>query len=104
MQIIIDIPSEMYDWYDNGFPDEDDAERLWQMVKNGTPLPKGHGRLIDADEVLNAMDTWDKFGYTETGCFVREPSNDYVPYVHYEDMIKAVSGTQTIIEAESEVN
>ena len=52
MQIVIDIPSEMYDWYDNGFPEEDDAERLWQIVKNGTPLPKGHGRLVDISEVL----------------------------------------------------
>ena len=53
MQIVIDIPDEMYDWYDNGFPDENDAENLWQIIKNGTPLPKGHGRLIDADDIDN---------------------------------------------------
>lgn len=51
MQIVIDIPDEMYDWYLNGFPDEDDAEKLWQIIKDGKPLPKGHGRLIDADAV-----------------------------------------------------
>ena len=45
MQIVIDIPDEMYDWLENGFPDEDDAENLWQIVKNGTPLPKGHGAI-----------------------------------------------------------
>ncbi len=55
MKIVIDIPDEMYDWLDNGFPDEDDAERLWQVVKNGTPLPKGHGRLIDADELFDKI-------------------------------------------------
>ena len=38
MQIVIDIPSEMYDWFENGFPDEDDTEKSWQIVKNGTPL------------------------------------------------------------------
>ena len=53
MQIVIDIPEEMFDWYDNGFPDEDDAEKLWQIVKNGIPLPKGHGRLVDADDLLD---------------------------------------------------
>lgn len=26
MQIVIDIPEIVYDWFDNGFPDEDDAE------------------------------------------------------------------------------
>ena len=49
MQIVIDVPEIMYDWFDNGFPDEEDAKLLWELVKNGTPLPKGHGRLIDAD-------------------------------------------------------
>lgn len=78
---------------------------IYNAVANGTPLPKGHGRLIDADEVLKAMDTWDKFGYTETGCFVREPKNDYVPYVHYEDMVNSVNSITTIIKAdESEIS
>ena len=25
--------------------------KVLEMVKNGTPLPKGHGRLIDADKL-----------------------------------------------------
>ena len=37
MRIMIDIPNEMYDWLDNCFLDEDDAKKLWQIVKNGTP-------------------------------------------------------------------
>lgn len=68
-----------------------------QIAKVSTP----HSRLIDADEVLVAMDTWDKFGYTHTGAFVREPvSSDYVPYVHYEDMVRCVEGMPAVIEAE----
>jgi len=65
MKIVIDIPDEMYDWYDNGFPDEDDAEKLWQIVKSGTPLPKGHGRIIDESQVTGTF-TWDN-GFIE--CF-----------------------------------
>lgn len=51
MQIVIDILEETYldiqsrDWK-NGeliFSEE------WKAIHNGTPLPKGHGRLIDAD-------------------------------------------------------
>lgn len=26
---------------------------LLRAIRNGTPLPKGHGRLIDADELFN---------------------------------------------------
>ena len=51
---------------------------------------------IERNEVLKAMDTWDKFGYTHTGAFIRNPyTEDYVPYVHYEDMVKCVSNMPT---------
>lgn len=54
-------------------------------------------RPIDADALLKAMGTWDKFGFSHSGAFVREPKNDdYVPYVHYEDMVKCVEGMPTI--------
>lgn len=53
-------------------------------------------RYIKVEELLKAMDTWDKFGYTHTGAFVRNPkTEDYVPYVHYEDMVKCVSNFPT---------
>ena len=52
--------------------------------------------FIDRKELLKAMDTWDKFGYTHTGAFIRNPyTEDYVPYVHYEDMVKCVSNMPT---------
>lgn len=55
MQIVIDIPEEMYkniqsrDWENGGrwFSEE------WKAIHNGTPLPKGHGRLIDADAYID---------------------------------------------------
>ena len=51
MQIVIDIPDGCYDELCNAqFPIQD-AYRLVAWIKNGTPLPKGHGRLIDADRL-----------------------------------------------------
>lgn len=42
------------------------------------------------------MDTWDKFGFSHSGEFVREPKNDdYVPYVRYEDMVNCVKNMPT---------
>ena len=55
MQIVIDIPEYLYkaiQSYKN--PKEEE-----KAIANGTPLPKGHGRLIDADELK------DMFKYTE---------------------------------------
>ena len=45
MQVLIDIPDE---WRERQFNLYD----VVGAVMNGTPLPKGHGRLIDADETL----------------------------------------------------
>ena len=51
MQIVIDIPEEIIkDAKDspNYYPTYHFKE-IWRAIVNGTPLPKGHGRLIDAD-------------------------------------------------------
>lgn len=51
MKIVIDIDEETYkniqslDWK-NG---ERWYSEEWKAIHHGTPLPKGHGRLIDAD-------------------------------------------------------
>ena len=50
MQIVIEIP----DNYDIGKIENGSiaSKIILNAVKNGTPLPKGHGRLIDADALL----------------------------------------------------
>lgn len=101
MKLIIDIPDEVFEEYKNW--DENKVATVEQtLIAHGTPLPKGHGRLIDADDTLKAMNNWDKFGFEHTGCFVRNPEDDFIKYVHYEDMVKSVSGASTIVEADKE--
>lgn len=55
------------------------------------------GRLIDADDLLVAMNTWDKFGYDEHNRLIRLDKHDeeYVPYVHYDDMIYCINSMPT---------
>lgn len=50
-ELVIKIPEEMYDWLDHGFLDAEDAEMLWKVVKNGIPIPKGHGKIIDVKKL-----------------------------------------------------
>lgn len=51
MQIVIDIPNRIYKIVQNRTLNITDDEILENALKNGTPLPKGHGRLIDADSM-----------------------------------------------------
>ena len=57
MQIVIDIPEEMYKRLAKApriatFEEcVKDRKMFVTAIQNGTPLPKGHGRLIDADKL-----------------------------------------------------
>ena len=62
MKIVIDIPKDDYKTiiarlknYNRAIDDE--VRVMANVIAKGTPLPKGHGRLIDADALpLNAID------------------------------------------------
>ena len=50
MQVVINVNDKIYKaildgWWPNNFVS------IRQLITNGTPLPKGHGDLIDKDEV-----------------------------------------------------
>ena len=60
MKLVIDIDDKVYGllkYFESGFgfddkKDDDDVKTaLMRAVLNGTPLPKGHGRLKDEKEV-----------------------------------------------------
>ena len=57
MQIVIDIDDETYADIKNGIiyrSVRDVPQESVVAIANGTPLPKGHGRLIDADAYREA--------------------------------------------------
>ena len=66
MKIVIDIDEKLYERIKYLEPKADTMlDRLMRSVKNGTPLPKGHGRLIDAD-ALESHDEYDGQGFTKS--------------------------------------
>ena len=77
MQIVIDIDDRVYKnlMTDNGWR----AIELAKAIKNGTPLPKGHGRLIDADELKKIIKENDTL--TMTGFSVRLCDIDNAPTI-----------------------
>jgi len=91
MQIVIDMPDDLKDKICNST--EEWAARYvagWDMeiariVRNGTPLPKGHGRLKDVD-------------WIDDNCEVHYSDKDGSWCYAWRD----IDNAQTIIEADKE--
>jgi hypothetical protein len=68
IELVIKIPEELYEAYKGRPPMLGDAgmDMIAQAIANGTPLPKGHGRLIDANAfILKLEDASKKQKYKE---------------------------------------
>lgn len=59
VEVVIKLPKEVYEaiqQIDRIISDRRNGKTiefaLWNGFKNGTVLPKGHGRLVDADAIL----------------------------------------------------
>lgn len=53
MQIVIKIDKRTYDdLVKHNVLNYTNTSEIIEKIKNGTPLPKGHGRLIDASALL----------------------------------------------------
>lgn len=57
MQLVINIDDKLYEIIKNPKKLETmyHAGRLCEAVRNGTRLPKGHGRIADVDKMLDEM-------------------------------------------------
>ena len=59
VKLIIEIPKQAYELCKTLKSDSDDGIIgicAVNAIANGTPLPKGHGRLIDADVLVDGME------------------------------------------------
>lgn len=94
MQIMIEIPEEIItDIKDYCGMSIADAKKalpiILNAIHNGTPLPKGHGRLIDYGYVVDAIDDWinaEEYNYTNATDYLRN----------------RIRNVPTIIEADTE--
>lgn len=56
MKLIIDIPKERLDSIKHFGIKQNEVSMLERALISGTPLPKGHGRLIDADALADGFE------------------------------------------------
>ena len=58
MKIIIDVPEEQYNIIKSDLYNTFSAEmKIWGLgaIRNGTPLPKGHGELVDIRPLMRGL-------------------------------------------------
>ena len=90
MQIVIDIPECVYKSISSGKFDIDGyfKQNLSDTFRNGTLLPKGHGRLIDADKAIYEINEMKVQGETSIMAVI---------------LAKVlIRGSKTVIEADDE--
>lgn len=84
IELVIKISEDSYEATCNGCMLPPDVENVVKGIKNGIPLSKGHGRLIDADELELDAD-WDYY---------------YDGYMAYSESM--INNAPTIIDADKE--
>lgn len=86
MKIVININNSTYETIKHEYCTDPTQKGLLKVlrdaIKDGTPLPKGHGRLIDGDNIKTAF-----------------PSGEYV---RTESVRATIDHEDTIIEADKE--
>lgn len=87
MKEIIEIDEEIYRHAKDGSKDSNDEWNAMRAIANGTPLPKGHGDLKDADKLKHAFIKW---------------SMAVQGYFTDADIASIVYNSPTIIEADKE--
>lgn len=88
IELVIKMSQESYNNLKTGCIQRVSDGEMIEAIKNGTPLPKGHGRLIDADRMALLSDLF---------CYTKYTGIDEAPY---EDATKALEFAPTIIEAD----
>ena len=58
MQIVIDTPNWLYNIFME-CKEPHYLKSLGDAVRDGTPLPKGHGDLKDMEDIYEALEGWD---------------------------------------------
>lgn len=104
IKLVIEIPEEVYkllksfDWESLPKEEIDELTAYEYAIAQGTPLPKGHGRLIDADKL------YEQFGEV-MNTVMREPkfTKDVEYILRTTATVKLqIKGADTIIEADTE--
>jgi len=92
IELAIKISEDSYKATCNGYMLPSDVEDVVNAIKNGIPLPKGHGRLIDSDK----LDTRLNFVLNHTGGYKDTPIGTGIVIAMAENL-----DAPTVLDAEA---
>ena len=96
IELVIKIPEEKYLWARSLANSGKETNPVVLAFGNGTPLPKGHGRIGDLDALETEMSNGIKAGLMIEGYESYSNINDM------DDCLECVKYADTIIEADRE--
>ena len=91
IELVIKIPDVIYEGVKMDRVLDTSIMIVLDTVKNGTPLPKGHGRLTDLDKIIDF--TYNTYGINSGKCMTKD-NEDIIDYIYNK--------AETIIEADNE--
>lgn len=106
IQLVIEIEERLYKNIIDNDKDDEEFEAMDMAFCNAKPLPKGHGRLIDADKCLNLA--WQNLYKHEDE--MEKKIEDYLPIKRFHEQRgfevcqQTLVNAMTIIEADKEVS
>lgn len=103
MKMVIDIPEDLYKAYKGRPPmlGDEGMDMIAQSIATGTPLPKGHGDLIDRDDSIKCFRD-SKKGFWRKKHFIKgEATMESMAY-EINDIKNILNNAPTIIEADKE--
>ena len=114
MKILIDVDDNLYTrLFDNGVDNYNDVADVVKAIRKGTVLPKGYGRLIDANvvtqKVFDITDLYDSGEYLvfEDNKYLigNDIQNDNRRILSFNEALQGViNGISAIIEADKDGN
>ena len=92
IELVVKIPEEKYKWIKENNP-KADKNSFVGIIVHGKPLPKGHGRIGDLDELEQRINN-----------FVEHDAHliDKYTVVRQRFIVDGIRETPTIIEADKE--
>ena len=55
MELVVDIPDNAYTHIKVGAEDSVDEAEVMNAIRNGTPLPKGYGEIVDIQPLMRGL-------------------------------------------------
>lgn len=93
MQILVNVPDDYYEILNNIPAEQLQADAL--VIRFGTPIPKKHGRLIDADAILKFYK-----GFCNINCDRTKQEREIMcRSCEIDDAIGTIENAPTIIES-----